>query len=65
VCNGDPDRDPGCAKPPDIDAAVLLLVGDDEIGCEVDNAMHVGVLGAADSLDGEVCRVGAPLRCRG
>jgi hypothetical protein len=56
----DPDRDPGRAQAFHVDAAVLLLVGQHQVGLEGPDRGQVGVLGAADPGHVEVRGVGAP-----
>ena len=48
---GHPHGHAGRAQAPDVELAVLLLVGDDQIGGEGDDRRGVGVLGAADRGD--------------
>ena len=60
------DRHSRGAQRVEVGEAVLLLVGDDEVGGERDDRVDVGVLGAADAPDvgtrvSEVGGVGAPV----
>ncbi len=58
---GHPHRHARLAQPAYVELAVLLLVGDDQVGGEVDDRCDGGVLGAADAGYVEVRGVGAPL----
>src|SRR5690606_24539011 len=58
---GHPHRHPGLAQAPDVELAILLLVGDHEIRTQVDDRPAVRVLGAPHPSDRQVGRVGAPV----
>ena len=58
---GDPDGDAGVAEAAYVELAVLLLVGDHEVGGEGADRRQVGVLGAAHPRHVEVGGMGAPV----
>ncbi|GAA3241039.1 hypothetical protein GCM10020256_63600 [Streptomyces thermocoprophilus] len=58
---GDQHLQAGAAQLGEVGGAVLLLVGEDEVGGEADDALQVGVLGAADTGDVEAGGVAAPV----
>ena len=56
------DIDTGRAEGCEVGFAVLLLVGDHQVGAEGEDPVDLGVLRAADAGDVQIGRVTAPVR---